>query len=57
MEDFIEKCVAYLEGHTWHIACLLGLLPIFRAYPWRAHLWKTLIAIFLFHGVLAWSKP
>ena len=21
MEDFIEKRVAYMEGHTWHIAC------------------------------------
>jgi hypothetical protein len=62
MEDYIERHVAYLEGYTWHIACIyLVLLLYLELILGGCTCGDTSlfmeVYILLFHGFLALSKP
>jgi hypothetical protein len=45
MKDFIERCVAYLEGHMWHIACIYLVFLLYLSIFFEGALMETVLAI------------
>jgi hypothetical protein len=52
---FIERRVAYLEGHTWHIACIYLVILLYLSISLEGALVETLVIYGGIYSIISWS--